>query len=365
MARKAQAASASRVPPELDGGRFQAALVARREHYNQRFKMARALRPGLDAEAFGRSLRQWVGPLVESLADESADASQVHTEALFEVALALLQAGHAADGSGSPTGLDRLWQRLTEHSAAIATDPIAITARLCNAWLHLKAQPGVRCDEWLAGLAELLHRFDGHQPTDALLGAAQVLAWRCGLATFRASALVQADGLPAPLLATALGLQPHAMEAPVAALLTRLRDDPWAGTEAVMAPPRLQEVGRIGGFRGLGGDFVEVPEVILLEGRIALQDRSGPLQFLYADAYGAQLSADASGPPTAAAKPIVLHCKGRRLSHPASGSALELAGAVASWACDGHTAAVVLQRSYSVRLYAVCSRPVVTAGVAP
>jgi hypothetical protein len=355
MARKAQATPASRVPPAA-GGRFQAALNARREHYNQRFRMSRALRPGLDADAFGRSLRRWAAPLVEALADGSADTIEAHSEALFEIALALLQAGHAAGEDAHRNGLDRLWQLLSEHSAAIAADPIAITARLCNAWLFLAGQPGVRRDEWLEGVALLLDRTAADHPLDALLGAVQVLAWRCGVATLRASALSRAATLPATLLATALGLA-RPIDGPMDALLGRLREDPWTGPELPSTPPRLHEVGRIGGLRGLGGAFVEVPEVILLEGRIALQDRSGPLRFLYADRFGAQLSADASGPPTLAASPIALQCDGQRLSHPASASSIVLPGTVAHWTCDGHTAAVVLQRSYMVRLYAVCSLP--------
>ena len=355
--------TAATQPPEHSAARFEAALIARREHYNQRFRMTRALRPGLDAEAFARSLRQWVAPLVEALAPTSPEHSERHTEALFEVALALLQAGHAAaPGPDEQTGLDQLWQLLLREHAALAQDPVEIVARLCNAWLHLQGLRGVRAQAWLDGMAELLALAASTSlPTAALLGATQLLAWRSGVASFRQSALGSAAQLPAALLGPALGVAAPADAAAATSLLERLRGDPWALAVEPAVPPRLHEVGRIGGFRGLGGCFVEVPEVVLIDGRIALQDRSGPLQILYADSYGAQLSADASGPPTQARRALPLELVGRRLRHPPSGSAIELPAAVASWACDGHTAVVVLRRSYQVRLYAVCRRDAVGA----
>lgn len=368
MARKAvQQESTARVSPGLPPARFESALAARREHYNQRFRMCRALRPGLDAEAFGRSLRQWVAPLVETLAEATPEHTDALTEGLFEVALALLQVGQAAVAEAQEaTGMDRLWQLLARQPAALGQDPVALVGRLCNAWLHLQGQRGVRVDQWLAAVADLLDSALVAQqapPPEDLLLAVQVLAWRCGMATFRQSALDRAGTLAPALLAHALGA-PGLRDAAIAALLARLRADPWFPPEAYPSaaasppesPPKLHEVGRVGGFRGLGGCFVEVPEVVLLDGRIALQDRSGPLQILYADACGAQLSADASGPATAAGHPLPLQWEGRRLHHPPSGSVVEMPAEVAGWACDGHTVAVVLRRSYWVRLYAVCQR---------
>jgi hypothetical protein len=358
MPREPQQQTPAQDSPGHPAARFAAALAARREHYNQRFRMTRALRPGLDAEAFARSLRQWLAPLVEALAEASPEHTDAHTEALFEVALALLQAGHAgALRPSEQSGLDRLWQLFARQSAALGPDPVTLVAQLCNGWLHLQGLREVRSEAWLAGIVDLLTlAAKSPAPTDTLLRAAQVLAWRSGVATFRQSALAGAAALPPPLLAIALGLPEPPDASAAASLLKHLRGDPWRLAIEAAAPPSLHEVGRVGGFRGLGGCFVEVPEVVLLDGRIALQDRSGPLQILYADSYGAQLSTDASGPPTIARQSSTLELEGQCLRHRPSGSALELPGEVASWACDGHTAAVVLRRSYKVRLYAVCRR---------
>lgn len=340
---------------EPAASRLQQALLRRREHYNQRFRMLRALRPGLDGAALGDNLRQWALPLSEALLSADADEAGVDAlvESLYELCLALLQGGHSA-AEGGP--LEALWACLLRHPDALRADPAGLLGRLCNAWLYLHSQPGVRLQDWLDALDGLLQAAAGGPGTGQhLLAATQLLAWRCGMARFRQGALAQAEQLPANWLALALGLPGRPSAAAVRAVLARLQADPWA--EASLDEPaqlRLAEVGSIGGFRGLGGAFVEIPEVVLLDGRLLLQDRSGPLQALYADRYGAQLSSDTSGPVTAADSGWLPRLRGRLLQDPVDGHVLELPGAVQSWACDGQTVVVVYQRSYRVRLYARC-----------
>lgn len=352
------ASGADRSVHAIDGAasRLQQALLRRREHYNQRFRMLRALRPGLDGTALGESLHRWALPLSEALLAADADEAAVDAlvESLYELCLALLQAGHGATEAGP---LDALWACLLQHPDALRSDPAGLLGRLCNAWLYLQGQPGVRCQDWLAGLAPLLGAAAGNAKGESpLLAAVQVLAWRCGMARFRQAALAQAEQLPASWLALALGLRGRPGAAAARAVLARLQADPWAAASLQeTTPPRLAEVGRVGGFRGLGGAFVEIPEVVLLDGRLLLQDRSGPLQALYADRYGAQLSSDTTGPVTAGDTGWQPRLRGRVLQDTVDGQLVELPGEVQSWACDGHTVVVVYRRSYQVVLYARCS----------
>ncbi|MCB1635939.1 MAG: hypothetical protein KDI37_03870 [Xanthomonadales bacterium] len=322
-------------------------LLRRREHYNQRFRMVRALRPGLDGAAFACSLNEWAAPLAAAwLADDtSSERADQLGEGLYELCLALLQAGHAAstDGVMAP-----IWGCLHRHAAALQGDPVGLTGRLCNAWLYLNAQPEARPADWLSGLDSLLQaRGRGEGDDAALLDAVQLLAWRCGVARFRHAVLQRVANIPPSWLPLLL---PVSTADAGQRLLERLRADPWASDDA--APATLREVGRVGGFRGLGGSFVELPEVVLLDGRLLLQDRQGPLQALYADRFGAQLCADTSGPPTQIDDRWQPRLRGSALQDPDSGLVVTLPGEVQSWACDGHTVAVVLRRSYQVRLYA-------------
>ncbi|MCB1606786.1 MAG: hypothetical protein KDI71_07410 [Xanthomonadales bacterium] len=329
---------------------FEQALSAARERYNQQFKLAQASRPNLDPQAFGSSLREWVAPLVEAVAKNDAARVEIVTAELYEVALALLLGGQRPNPE-HPRLIDQLWtQLLPQMAASVAQAPRRLCGALSNAVLYLERHRG-RGSQWLEGMVEIHAELTHPGQIDVLLRAGQVLAWRAGVAAFRAAALTQAAQLPPRILAACLGW-PSTDREVLNDILARLRDDPWAEPLPAFGPPRLVEVGQVGGFSGLGGYFTSLPIALFDRGRIRLVDADNEYA-LCADSCGAQLVADGELPVLQQPRSEEdLRVDKRTLKHVPSGSRLQLPGSVRSWSFDGHTAAICLDSSYWVRLYA-------------
>lgn len=329
---------------------FQRALQQDRERYNQQFKLAQASRPNLDGRAFALSLRSWVAPLVEAIAAIDPERVEVATAELYEVALGLLLGGHFPSPDQSQA-LDQLWTEVLIGMAdSVCVAPRRVSGALSNAVVYLgRHQAGYA--RWIAALSEVRAELDDAEDVDTLLRAGQVLAWRCGVAAFRSAALNICAQLPTRVLAACLDW-PSSDPEVLQSILTRLRDDPWADPLPAYGPPQLVEVGRVGGFAGLDGHFRSLPIALVERGRIRLIDAEDEYA-LCADSCGAQLVSGGDLPVLQTAKSEEDLILNRRvLKHRPSGSRIELPGAVRSWTFDGHTAAVCLEASYWVRLYA-------------
>ena len=135
-----------------------------------------------------------------------------------------------------------------------------------------------------------------------LLAAAQVAAWRAGVALYRLSALARCRSLKPNVAGLALGLpgfkasflSAKARDALVDALLA----DPWLDPAAGAPPVKtsLQIVARVGAFRGFGGLFLAPPTVTAPEGQFVVSD--GDDHWLrFADRFGASLQR-VTAPPT-------------------------------------------------------------------
>jgi hypothetical protein len=172
--------------------------------------------------------------------------------------------------------VNRLWRDVApELAGPIAARPRALLGSLTNAALNIAATPGARADEWLALLAQAAPTASA----ETLLPIGQVLAWRAGMAHYRAGALAAADSL-APDLALAL-LNARGDWSEVRA---RFEANRWwrpdAGSDARGVT--------VGGFTGFGGPFAQPPRVRAAEGGFVV--RSAERTFLLvADAYGATL----------------------------------------------------------------------------
>ena len=147
-----------------------------------------------------------------------------------------------------------------------------------------------------------MSRLAPHASTVAHLRAlGQVVAWRAGVAHFRAGALEAADALVNDLgdaaALDALGARPTDSWPSVR---DKLNADPWWSPDPKRATARNEGI-EIGRFAGFGGTFKQPPEV--RESDCGFVVKSGERYFLLiADVYGAVLhaatAADYEEPPS-------------------------------------------------------------------
>jgi hypothetical protein len=231
---------------------FVGALSARRVDYNAQFLAARRASPELDEEAFKVFLSTSVDPVISAVAALDPTAVVEVVDTAYGIGLELLSQRLAGPRASSPaldTGFQQLFPALARF---IARAPNVVLPRLCNALHQLATVPGVRSDEWCSAMARLAPSVES---IEHLLALGQVLAWLAGLAHYRAGSLALCRSLPAPLVASALGVP----GADVPSLLARLEQDPWFVPSAPGLGFRL--VGSVGSFRGFGGAFLAPPRV--------------------------------------------------------------------------------------------------------
>jgi hypothetical protein len=151
-----------------------------------------------------------------------------------------------------------------------------------------------------------------------LLEAAKVLAWRAGLAHYRASALDLCRRLAPRVAAAALSLPAVELERDeVDTVVNQLLADPWLDpAAAIHGEPDSQHlhlVGRVGAFRGFGGTFMRPPQVTAPGGNFVASDGEHHWR-LHADRFGATLHRIAvvpTAPPVLAAPLFKLGLRGK------------------------------------------------------
>jgi hypothetical protein len=315
---------------------FHATLAARRERYNQQFRLARHHMRGLDPAAFLTHLREVVGPVVDAVDGVRGDPEPV-CDALVELSLALAARGRLGASGAVADALRRL---LPAIPGLVAAAPRRLPVAVVNAVHHLEVSPTGDPAGWLGTMLEL-----GGRTTSVaeFLDAGAVAAWRRGLAQLRTSALARAAHLPPALVAVALGT-------PAEVDLGRLAADPWldpafSGRDSAV----LLLARRVGGFRGFGGTFRRPPTVSTSDGRWYASDGDDVWR-VYADRFGVSL-ARVPAPPGGPGEvgPLVLEAGGV-VTDTASGAVLslpELADAT-SWASAGGTLAATTPWTHGI-----------------
>jgi hypothetical protein len=284
--------------PTTSGGKFAEILAAKRSRYNSQFAEAKTYRPSLDPAAFASHLTQVVGPVVERVATVRPEQSGTVADALYELSLDLLGREFLGPKSRYPVlaeGWRTVFGQLPERLAA---SPWLFPGAITNALYNLSSTPGARPDEWMQAVLMLSAACD---EVPELLAAAQVAAWRAGLAQYRLSALVRCRSLKPNIAGLALGLpgfkasflSAKARDALVAALLA----NPWLDPAASEPPAKsaLRIVARVGAFRGFGGLFMAPPMVACPEGQFVVSDGDDHW-LLFADRFGANLQRVAAPP---------------------------------------------------------------------
>ena len=270
-----------------EGGRiegpFAEALERNRAELNARFAQARRLNRRLDPDEFLALLRLLVAPIVRACAAVRLDRLDAVADALYNASLDLL--GHDCLGSSSRYPLiAEAWKWLLPVAAPfVADDPQLVIPLVSNAVYNLSNEPGARGHDWIQRMVAIAPMCAS---TAELLEAGKVVAWCCGMAHYRASALKAWNELPARLMSATLGIETPA--AAVASLAQALQD-PWWKPGAGLAQPAIRMlavVGRPGGFRGFGGPFITPPEVAVVDGMLYVFDNES-CWTLHADCFGA------------------------------------------------------------------------------
>lgn len=270
----------NRVAPDSALGR---ALDARRESINGRVALARRAHPRLEPGVVLDFIAETLPPICDAVAALAPERAGEIVERLLDVALPLLGRDLMGRGARTPL-LNWGWEALLPAwPALLLEDPVRLTRAISNALYNLGSQSGARPLVWIEGMERIGATAGG---VGELLEAGQLLAWRCGMAQYRSSALGLARRLSPAQVGAALGL-PLASAAARDAALDRLAADPWDDPgQAPGAPRRLQVVAETGGFRGLGGPFVSPPTVQIADGGFVVRDRAS-CYTLSADRYGA------------------------------------------------------------------------------
>jgi hypothetical protein len=312
---------------------FHSVVGARRERYNQQFRLARHSTRGLDPQEFLRHLREVVGPIVDAVRQDPEPVC----DALVELSLALAVRGRLASSGPVADGLRRL---LPSVPGLVAAEPRRLPLAVVNALHHLDVSPTGDPAGWLDTMLKLSPRT---ADVSELLAAGAVAAWRRGLAQLRTSALETAARLPAPLVRIALGTSSTVD-------LGRLAADPWLDPALTGRDPAVLLLARrVGGFRGFGGTFRRPPTVSTADGRWYATDGEDVWR-VYADRFGVSLGRVAAAPGgPGEAGPLVLEADGV-VTDTATGAALELpelAGAT-SWASAGGTLAATTPWTHGI-----------------
>lgn len=253
------------------------------DRFNAKVAMARREGRRVEPPALFAHLAVAVAPVAAAIEEVDPKRVDAVVESLLDLSLDLVPREILGPKARHPI-VGRVWRDLLPRLAGrLADEPRKVAAALTNAAHNLVAERA-RAEEWLAAMGEV----GPHCSTVAdLLACGQVLAWRSGLAHYRAPALEVWRSLPDRLAFEVLGVSRDA--AASRAALEAALADPWRKPgDAEAGAPALRIVGKIGGFRGFGGPFLTPPRVFAFHGRVFAAD--GEHVFgLHADCFGQTL----------------------------------------------------------------------------
>jgi len=260
-----------------------------RARFNAKFQEARHFCSSLEPEPFARHLEHTLAPLVEVIAAVAPGQAAVAAEALFDLSLTLAAQNLLGPSARFPVIAEGWRELLPALAAHVAAGPRLIAGAVTNALYNLAATPGARPAEWL----ELMKAAAPHCPdSDSLLNAGQVAAWQAGMAHYRATALAKLEQLAPAVARVVCGLP---VDAPCSSIemAVRLSANPWLDPRSLAGAGgrgmKLAAAGRVGAFRGFGGQFRAPPIVIAREEEGFIVRDGDSDWILYADARGASM----------------------------------------------------------------------------
>lgn len=338
---------------KLITGPLAESLKRGRDRFNTKFAIARRSYTALEADAFADHLRATVEPIINAVDKARPDKTDDVVDALYDISLELLGKGLIGERSRYPAIIKSWNQLLVALPDLLARDAQLFAGAVSNAVYNLSTATGARPTFWIDSMKEIGAMCPDSQ---TFLDAGKVLAWRSGMAHYRASALDACLNLSAEIARKALWIADSAL--PVERVIERLKNDPWLAPGGVKEgggwKKSLRQVGYAGAFRGFGGTFISPPEVSLSEGEFILFDNES-CWMLTADVFGATLHRMGTDLPKVDARTtsdFVIDKKGRASKEQYQTVFPHLAGAT-SWASNATTLAVTIPVSHSVYLIAL------------
>jgi hypothetical protein len=325
-------------------------LRAGRSDFNQRFKLAQQQYRALTGEDWQHYLRHTLGPVAAKVRAHDADRVAAVINVLYDQGMPMVAQNWLGAQARVPELAAAYCQLLTALTPALTRDPARVSGALLNALYQISQHDVQSIKPWADRLAALAGALDD---TDTVLCLGTVLAWRIGLAAYRAAALQAAAALPPPLVQAALALP----QPPAAALWQALQRAPTLRPDEVGVEglAKMNWLGWCGGFRGLGGPFAQMPVIGIAGNKLAASDGEHTW-WLAADGYGLQCvrmgrAADWSLQRSSqtGSEPVQVSAAGEVRARTHSETFNELASATA---CVWHNGilAVTLRTSYQVSL---------------
>lgn len=350
--------SEKRSTPHLQAtGIFAAILKQNRARFNAKFHAAKTNAPFIDGAAFGAHLSTTVAPIVEAIHELQPHRASVAAEELYDLSLSLF-AKNILGATPRVLPIASAWRELLPHlTAVLAHEPKKIAGAICNALVQLHETPGARASQWNEEMQLLATQFflqGENSDNPDFLRAGQIVAWRCGLAHFRSSALQTARELAQKnesLVRIALKIEDAST--PLAEILEEAARNPWWTPNQNQSTPRI--AGIVGSFHGfaadkkLGAVFVSPPRVVFWEGNFFAVDKQNCWQ-IFADAFGAsfhRVGSSASSPPDASTPAWRILPNGE-VANQNGAAQFDVLRSAASFACDANTLAVTLPHSHAI-----------------
>ncbi|MGA1825686.1 MAG: hypothetical protein ACMUIP_13605 [bacterium] len=266
----------------------------KRDEYNDKFATIHTLYPRLNPEIFTDFLTHTLSPIVDAVYKINRDRISDVIEALYDISLVLVAKGFIGPHSNYPS-IEYGWRRLFDaFPHFIAASPNTFVTVITNALYNLTFEKYGRPGEWIEKMVEY-----GQYTRDSFcfLEMGKILAWRCGLTHYRDSALEVAQNLTHKYALMAL-TSPKLVEGKTInessfkKLIDNIRSFPWIRPSSFIQKERrtkrLKLVGRVGGFQGFDGPFINPPRITVSEDTFIVYDNECCFE-LYADIFGCSL----------------------------------------------------------------------------
>lgn len=280
-------------------GPFAEILKNRRDDFNTRFEAARRANPALLPETILASIAEVARPIAEAVVAVRPDRAAIVASSIYDLLLRLAASGLLGPGARYPDLTTGLVQVSQAAPTLTAQHPDRMLRAGVNAICTLSSYAGVRVQDWIAAMARIA---PSCSDVEDFLQAGQIIAWRSGMAHFRSGALRLCRTMNPALVLRCLGI-PADDPARLPARLSQLEANPWHDlhdTSPDVSAKTLKVMRRVGGFRGLGGPFLQPPRVFAApEGFLACDEEKRWL--ITADCFGATVHpVHGQRPPSAA-----------------------------------------------------------------